>query len=83
MTLAEVLEAMVPAFGVRVQAFEEAPQSRVHDGVNLVSVLLRARASRNRVDTGSLSGNACPSQGAPRTGSPSVHQDSRGTEPST
>ncbi len=28
---------MVPAFGVRVlDAFEEVPQSRAHDGVNLV-----------------------------------------------
>jgi 8-oxo-dGTP diphosphatase len=37
MTKDEVQSAMVPAFGVRVlDAFEEAPQSRVHDGVNLV-----------------------------------------------
>lgn len=37
MTKEEVQSAMVPAFGVRVlDAFEEAPQSRVHDGVNLV-----------------------------------------------
>lgn len=38
MTKEEVRSAMTPAFGVRVlDAFEEAPQSRVHDGVNLVS----------------------------------------------
>jgi len=37
MTKEEVQSAMVPAFGVRVlDAFEEAPQSRAHDGVNLV-----------------------------------------------
>ncbi|MGN7779296.1 NUDIX hydrolase [Mycolicibacterium sp. 22603] len=37
MTKEEVQSAMVPAFGVRVlDAFEEAPRSRVHDGVNLV-----------------------------------------------
>ncbi|MCB9410470.1 NUDIX hydrolase [Mycolicibacterium sp.] len=37
MTKEEVQAAMVPAFGVRVlDAFEEAPQSRAHDGVNLV-----------------------------------------------
>lgn len=37
MTKEEVQSAMVPAFGVRVlDAFEETPQSRVHDGVNLV-----------------------------------------------
>ena len=37
MTKEEVQSAMTPAFGVRVlDAFEEAPQSRAHDGVNLV-----------------------------------------------
>jgi len=37
MTKEEVQSAMVPAFGVRVlDAFEEAPQSRAHDGVELV-----------------------------------------------
>lgn len=37
MTKEEVQSVMVPAFGVRVlDAFEEAPQSRVHDEVNLV-----------------------------------------------
>lgn len=37
MTKEEVLSAMTPAFGVRVlDAFEESPQSRAHDGVNLV-----------------------------------------------
>lgn len=37
MTTEEVQSAMVPAFGVRVlDAFEEAPQSRAHDGVNVV-----------------------------------------------
>jgi len=37
MTKEEVQSAMVPAFGVRVlDAFEEAPQSRAHDGANLV-----------------------------------------------
>jgi ADP-ribose pyrophosphatase YjhB (NUDIX family) len=37
MTKEEVQSAMMPAFGVRVlDAFEEAPQSRAHDGVNLV-----------------------------------------------
>ncbi len=37
MTREEVQAAMVPAFGVRVlDAFEEVPQSRAHDGVNLV-----------------------------------------------
>jgi len=37
MTREEVQSAMTPAFGVRVlDAFEEAPQSRAHDGVNLV-----------------------------------------------
>ena len=37
MTMEEVQSAMVPAFGVRVlDAFEEVPQSRAHDGVNLV-----------------------------------------------
>ncbi|MGB5111634.1 MAG: NUDIX hydrolase [Mycobacterium sp.] len=38
MTREEVQSAMTPAFGVRVlDAFEESPQSRAHDGVNLVS----------------------------------------------
>lgn len=37
MTKEEAQSAMTPAFGVRVlDAFEEAPRSRVHDGVNLV-----------------------------------------------
>lgn len=37
MTTEEVQAAMVPAFGVRVlDAFEESPQSRAHDGVELV-----------------------------------------------
>ncbi len=37
MTTDEVQSAMTPAFGVRVlDAFVEAPQSRAHDGVNLV-----------------------------------------------
>jgi 8-oxo-dGTP diphosphatase len=37
MTKEEVNSAMTPAFGVRVlDAFEETPQSRAHDGVNLV-----------------------------------------------
>jgi ADP-ribose pyrophosphatase YjhB (NUDIX family) len=37
MTKEEVQSAMTPAFGVRVlDAFEESPQSRAHDGVNLV-----------------------------------------------
>lgn len=37
MTTEEVQSAMTPAFGVRVlDAFEESPQSRAHDGVNLV-----------------------------------------------
>lgn len=37
MTREEVQSAMVPAFGVRVlDAFEDLPQSRTHDGVNLV-----------------------------------------------
>lgn len=36
MTKEEVQAVMVPAFGVRVlDAFEGAPQSRAHDGVNL------------------------------------------------
>lgn len=36
MTTEEVQSAMVQAFGIRVlDAFEEAPQSRAHDGVNL------------------------------------------------
>ncbi|GAB7068256.1 NUDIX domain-containing protein [Mycobacterium hodleri] len=35
----EVQSVMVPAFGVRVlDAFEESPQSRAHDGVNLLRV---------------------------------------------
>ena len=38
MTREEVQSAMNPAFAVRVlDAFEEAPHSRAHDGVNLVS----------------------------------------------
>jgi len=37
MTVAEVKAAMTPAFGVRVlDAFGESPQSRAHDGVNLI-----------------------------------------------
>ncbi|AXN46766.1 CTP pyrophosphohydrolase [Mycobacterium marinum] len=37
MTRGEVESAMTPAFGVRVlDAFEQAPRSRAHDGVNLV-----------------------------------------------
>lgn len=37
MTKEEVQSAMVPAFGVRVlDAFEELPQSRAHDGAELV-----------------------------------------------
>lgn len=37
MTKEEVQASMTPAFGVRVlDAFEQAPQSRAHDGVNLV-----------------------------------------------
>lgn len=37
MTREEAQSAMVPAFGVRVlDAFEESPQSRAHDGVELV-----------------------------------------------
>jgi 8-oxo-dGTP diphosphatase len=37
MTTEEVQSAMTPAFGVRVlDAFGELPQSRAHDGVNLV-----------------------------------------------
>jgi 8-oxo-dGTP diphosphatase len=37
MTKEEIQTAMTPAFGVRVlDALEEAPQSRAHDGVNLV-----------------------------------------------
>ena len=39
MTKEEVQTAMVPAFGVRIlDAFAEVPQSRAHDGVNLVSM---------------------------------------------
>lgn len=38
MTTEEVQSAMVPAFGARVlDAFEETPQSRAHDGVNLAA----------------------------------------------
>lgn len=38
MTMEEVQSAMVPAFGARVlDAFGEWPQSRAHDGVNLLS----------------------------------------------
>ncbi len=38
MTTEEVQAAMVPAFGVRVlDAFDEYPRSRAHDGVNLMS----------------------------------------------
>ena len=38
MTKEEAQSAMVPAFGVRVlDAFEEAPQSRAHDGVDLIT----------------------------------------------
>ncbi|MGB3894819.1 MAG: NUDIX hydrolase [Mycolicibacter sinensis] len=37
MTAEEVQSSMVPAFAVRVlDAFKEAPQSRAHDGVNIV-----------------------------------------------
>jgi len=37
MTMEEVESAMVPAFGVRVlDAFEPVPQSRAHNGVDLV-----------------------------------------------
>lgn len=37
MTREEVQSAMTPAFGIRIlDAFEQAPQSRAHDGVNLV-----------------------------------------------
>lgn len=39
MTTEEVQSVMVPAFGIRVMdAFEESPQSRAHDGVNLLCV---------------------------------------------
>ncbi|OBK58815.1 NUDIX hydrolase [Mycobacterium gordonae] len=39
MTKEEVQSAMVPAFGARVlDAFEDVPQSRAHDGVNLLRV---------------------------------------------
>ncbi|MBS4727529.1 NUDIX hydrolase [Mycobacterium sp. SM1] len=42
MTKEEVQSAMTPTFGVRVlDAFEDAPQSRAHDGVNLVSKALQ------------------------------------------
>jgi 8-oxo-dGTP diphosphatase len=42
MTREEVQSAMVPAFGVRVlDAFEEVPQSRAHDGVNLLSATVQ------------------------------------------
>lgn len=38
MTTEEVQLAMVPAFGVRVlDAFKDAPQSRAHDGVDLIT----------------------------------------------
>ncbi|WP_373140172.1 NUDIX hydrolase [Mycobacterium marinum] len=38
MTKEEAQSAMVPAFGVRVlDAFEEVPQSRAHDGVDLIT----------------------------------------------
>ncbi|MCI4674572.1 NUDIX hydrolase [Candidatus Mycolicibacterium alkanivorans] len=38
MTMEEVQSAMVPAFGVRVlDAFDDAPQSRAHDGVDLLT----------------------------------------------
>lgn len=38
MTKEEVQSAMVPAFGVRVlDAFEEVPQSRAHDGVDFLT----------------------------------------------
>ena len=38
MTTEEVQAAMVPAFGVRVlDAFEDSPQSRAHDGVDLIT----------------------------------------------
>ncbi|MFT8178379.1 NUDIX hydrolase [Mycobacteroides chelonae] len=38
MTKEEAQSAMVPAFGIRVlDAFEEAPQSRAHDGVDLIT----------------------------------------------
>lgn len=38
MTTEEVQATMAPAFGVRVlDAFGEAPQSRAHDGVNLLA----------------------------------------------
>lgn len=39
MTREEVQAAMVPAFGVRVlDAFAEVPQSRAHDGIDIVSI---------------------------------------------
>lgn len=39
MTIEEVQSVMVPAFGIRVlDAFGESPQSRAHDGVNLLRV---------------------------------------------
>jgi 8-oxo-dGTP diphosphatase len=38
MTKEEIESAMTPAFGVRVlDAFDEAPQSRAHDGVDLIT----------------------------------------------
>ena len=38
MTKEEVQASMVPAFGVRVlDAFDDVPQSRAHDGVNLLT----------------------------------------------
>lgn len=39
MTIEEVQSVMVPAFGIRVlDAFEKSPQSRAHDGVELLRV---------------------------------------------
>lgn len=44
MTKEEVQSAMVPAFGVRVlDAFEGVPQSRTHDGANVISEYQRLR----------------------------------------
>lgn len=49
MTTEEVQSAMVPAFGVRVlDAFEELPQSRAHDGVDVISGQRLRRPARNR-----------------------------------
>jgi ADP-ribose pyrophosphatase YjhB (NUDIX family) len=46
MTREDVQGSMVPAFGIRIlDAFEEAPQSRAHDGVNLVLALEQGHAS--------------------------------------